>query len=265
MVSVHTQRWAFVLLLAGVFVWSSAPAAQDKEAGELDATAKKLVGAFQFKVDGFVAVYSIHFENDKWKVSGVFKEKMKDVGAFEGTDVEYKDGVLTFKQKYIVKPRPTWPDNEKFTVRIAGDSVIGVADKKDAPLRTFQRVGADESPKTTKSDLPPEVKRAIGYWTGETSDGLKIFYHIDYAKGGFTVVANWYTKAGKLQGSAIGQDIAIQDDRLTYKVKYLKKPRSTWPENPTLRAECLVENSLTLSRQEGKRWVTAITLIRTKK
>ncbi|MCI0638354.1 MAG: hypothetical protein L0Y72_12960 [Gemmataceae bacterium] len=236
MASVHSLRWACVLLLAAVLVSSQSPAAQDKPAGELDATAKKLLGAFQFKVDGFVAIYSIQYESDKWKVSGVFKEKMKDVGAFEGTDVEYKDGVLTFKQKYIVKPRPTWADNEKFTVRLAGDSIVGVADKKDVPLRTFQRVGADGEPPPSK-DLPPELKNVIGYWAGDASNNLKKFVQISHAKGNWSIVMNWYTPKLKLQGSALGQNFEIKDGKLTYKLKYLKKnpirlgrrtPRSAW-------------------------------------
>jgi hypothetical protein len=232
----------------------------------LDATAKKFIGAFQYKIELLVATCTISHEDGKWAVSGVFKEKGRNIGAFEGTDVEYQSGTLTFKQTYLVKPRPNWTDNEKITIKLAGGIVVAVAERKGAPLYTLERISdpSTANPPAKTQEQRDDLKKVVGYWSGDTRDGHKAFIHIDYANDNWKVQLNYYTKKGMLFGSGMGTDFKIEDGKLTYRVKYMKRPQG-WPESPVQRVESIVENTLTLSRRDGKRWQTVNTYVRAKK
>src|SRR5688500_400562 len=99
---------------------------QEKKEAEEDEKAKKLIGTFQYPLDTMVGFTRIAREKDVWTVAGMFKKKDKTVGAFEGTKVQYRDGVLTFRQKYVTRPRNYLIDNEKFTIKILAENVIAV-------------------------------------------------------------------------------------------------------------------------------------------
>src|SRR5687768_2209619 len=108
------EEWSMirlrVLLLTGIAVaclllLGDGPTfSQETKAGDLDEKARKLIGTYQYSVDNLMGITTIGHEKGKWSISGIFKDRGKPVGAFEGMEVQYEDGVLTYKQKYLTKP-----------------------------------------------------------------------------------------------------------------------------------------------------------------
>lgn len=227
---------------------------------ELDATGEKLLGTFSAKVDVMMSLFTITYDGDGWKVSGLFKERGRDVGGFEGTDIRYDKGVLSFKQKFFLKPRSDWKDDEKFTVRVVGNNVVGLPDRPGAVVRSFERVegpAPTPAPVVTKDD----GRRFLGTYQGTANDGHKGVLVISEKGGAFAYQATWYSSGGKIAGSTVGVDVRYADGHLLLVQRHLKKPASTWHDNTTVRLE-LNGNTLVQTRQEGTRWAPSATFMR---
>ena len=236
-----------------------APPAEPK-AAELDPAGRKLLGTFAAKVDRMFSVITVNYEQGAWSVSGLFKENGRDVGGFDGSDIQYEKSVLTFKQKFFLKPRAEWKDNETFTLRLVGNQVVGLPDRSGAALRSFERI---DIPATTpaanlKKDDP---RRFVGAYRGAANDGTRGVLVITESGGNFTYHATWYSASGKIVGSTIGVDIRVLDGNLVMVQRHLKKPHASWHDNATVRLE-LLENALTQTRQEGARWVSSASFTR---
>jgi len=242
---------------------------QDKTDAALDPAAKKLIGTFNYKVDGLVATCTITCEDGKWAVSAIFKEKGRNVGAYEGAEVAYKEGALTFQQKYLVKPRANWADNEKMTVKVVAGQLVGIPDSKDAKVRTFEPAGdaapADPSAKS-KDKEDAGIKKILGYWAGISNDGHRLFMHIQQLKDDkLSLTVNYYSKTGKLVGGSYATDFLSWEGGLNFTIRFLKKPSITYPDHAKRRVESLTDNTLAYSEPQGGGWRTLTTFTRTKK
>jgi hypothetical protein len=236
------------------------PAPMPEPKAELDPAGEKLLGTFAARVDRMFSVFTIGYEMGVWNVSGLFKENGRDVGGFEGTDIRYEKGVLTFKQKFFLKPRPEWKDEEKFTMRVVGNSVVGLPERAGAALRSFERIdiAPTSSGTTAKKDDP---RRFVGAYRGTAHDGTRGLLVITESGGNFSYHATWYSAAGKAIGTTVGVDIRVVDGNLVLVQRHLKKPHAGWHDNATVKLE-LVESTLTQTRQEGNRWVASASFTR---
>lgn len=218
---------------------------------DLDAAGQKLLGTHAARVDRMFTILSVNYEQGAWSVSGLFKENGRDVGGFEGTDFQYDKGVLTFKQKFFLKPQKDWKDDEKFTLRIAGNKVVGLPDRAGALIRSFERIDipASASPELKKDD----PRRFVGVYRGTANDGTRGMLVIAESGGNLAYHATWYNAEGRVVGVTIGTDISAVNGNLQMVQRHLKKPSPTWHDNAIVRLE-LVQNALTQTRQDGNRW-----------
>jgi len=252
--------YSFVLFVAAL----PARAAQEKPPlPDLDPIAEKLVGSFAAKVDAMTSLFTISYEAEGWKVSGLFKERGRDVGGFEGEAIHYDKGVLTFKQKFFLKPRTEWKDGEKFTLRVVGNNIVGLPDRPGAIVRSFERVDAP-IPTPPMVVVKNDARRFLGTYQGTANDGHRGTLVISEKGGAFAYQVNWYTSSGKLAGTTIGVDVRPSDSSLMLVQRHLKRPSASWHDNTTVRLE-LNGNTLVQTRQEGARWAPSATFTRVSK
>jgi hypothetical protein len=220
---------------------------------ELDEAGTKLLGTFAARVDRMFSIFTIAYENGEWRVSGLFKENGRDVGGFDGADFRYDKGVLTFKQKFFLKPRTEWKDDEKFTIRLVGNAVIGLPERTGAAVRSFERIEVPTAGPIAglKKDDP---RRFVGAYRGTASDGTLGFVVITESGGNFSYHATWYNSAGRIIGTTVGVDIRVVDGNLVLVHRHLKKPHASWHDSATVKLE-LTDNTLHQTRQDGGRWV----------
>lgn len=231
---------------------TATPVPPSESKADLDPTRQKLLGTFAARVDRMFTVLAVNYEQGVWTVSGLFKENGRDVGGFEGADIQYEKGVLTFKQKFFLKPQKDWKDDEKFTLRIAGNSVVGLPDRANAVLRNFERIDVPAVAPATelKKDDP---RRYVGVYRGAANDGTRGLLVIAESGGNLTYHATWYSAENKIIGVTVGIDVRIVEGNLQMIQRHLKKPNASWHDNATVRLE-LVQNTLIQTRQEGNRW-----------
>jgi hypothetical protein len=84
----------------------------------------EIVGVWHTEADGLREVWHIKTEDGKWAVSGdYYDKKNKHVGHYDGKDVQYADGKLTFVQHWTKKPNPVWGDEAKMTAAVGGEKL----------------------------------------------------------------------------------------------------------------------------------------------
>jgi hypothetical protein len=257
------MRWN-VLPFVFLFGLQAASAQQKAPLPELDAIAEKFVGTFSAKVDMMTSLFTISYEADGWKVSGLFKERGRDIGGFDGQDIRYEKGVLTFKQKFFLKPRSEWKDGEKFTMRIVGNNIVGLPDRPGAIVRSFERVDATATPPPAVPAVINDPRRFLGTYQGTANDGHRGTLVIAEKAGALSYQVTWYTASGKIAGNTVGVDVRPADRYLTLVQRHLKKPSSAWHDNTTVRLE-LTGNSLVQTRQDGARWAPSASFTRVAK
>jgi hypothetical protein len=248
--------------VADVAQTAPTPAGSSEPKTDLDPAGQKLVGTLAALVDRtFLTVLTVSYEQGAWSVSGLFKENGKDIGGFEGADVQYAKGVLTFKQQFFRKPRPDWKDDEKFTLRVAGNGIVGLPDRAGAPIRSFERIDVATSAAPAAGLKRDDPKRFVGTYRGTANDGTKGLLLITEIGGNLTYHATWYSSAGKVIGTTVGVDVRVADGNLQLTQRHLKKPHPGWHDNTTVKLE-MVQNTLTQTRQEGNRWAPSATFTR---
>lgn len=72
---------------------------------------------------GFQEIWQIKMENGGLTVTGLFRKNNQDVGLFQGKNVKYDNGTLSFEQAYVKKPDPKWADGTEITASVSGDKL----------------------------------------------------------------------------------------------------------------------------------------------
>ena len=84
------------------------------------AVAKDFIGRWTGNVDGLTEKWVIEQTGGVWSITGRYFEKDKQVGSFFASDPSFRDGTLTFTQRFGKKPRPTYINDISFRVNVDG-------------------------------------------------------------------------------------------------------------------------------------------------
>ena len=186
-----------------------------------------LVGTWETDHDGYRDIWTISKDKDDYAVSGVFRQNGAEVGSWKGVDVKVADGKLTCTQNWIVKPNPTWSDNNKLTASIKGDKLSFTWDNgNQSGTRDMTRGKAAAA---DGSDL-------IGVWQSE-HDGYIERLEIRQVKGAWNAAGSFLNKKGIVVGAWAGADVAFADGKLTCTQKYIQKPQASWSDGNKMTAQ----------------------------
>jgi hypothetical protein len=203
--------------LAVALTWQAVRAADDP-----------LVGTWETDHDGYRDIWTISKDKDDYAVSGVFRQNGGEVGSWKGADVKVADGKLTCTQNWIVKPNPTWSDNNKLTATVKGDKLTFTWENGNGQSGT-RDMTRGKATAADGSDL-------IGLWQGE-HDGFVERLEIRQVKGAWTAAGSFLNKKGVAVGAWGGADVAFADGKLTCTQKYIKKPEASWSDGNKLTAQ----------------------------
>jgi hypothetical protein len=114
------------LLLLGILSFSFL--SRPSKAADTEVSEKSFLGDWHTVADDIGEGWRITQDKktNKLKVIGEFRDvkSYNILGSFNGKDVQYSDGKLTFIQSYIKKPKPNWEDNVKMTLEVVEEKKL---------------------------------------------------------------------------------------------------------------------------------------------
>jgi predicted heme/steroid binding protein len=199
-----------------------------------------MVGVYQGMsgAGGFIETWQIKMDKGAFAVIGTFHKGNQAVGAFQGKNVKYADGALTFEQSYVKKPDPTWSDGTEITATVSGDKL------------SFTWKNSGQSGKNSLDRLAT-VDQFGGAWQGMSSvGGFTETWQITIDKNKVIVLGR-FEKDGMEVGSFQGRNVKFANGTLTFTQKYKQKPAANWSDGNVVSAK-LSGDKLTFAWKNGK-------------
>ncbi len=128
------------------------------------------VGTWEGEGGGFKETWTIARDKGAWTVTGTFQSGGTEVGSFRAANVRLTGNTLSFRQDYIVKPRPNWSSGNQMTAQVSGDKLnVTWRAGKQSGKTTLTRKGMDtvdkkDPPKKLSEEAQKELRKLEGKW-----------------------------------------------------------------------------------------------------
>ena len=205
-----------------------------------DDAGKEFVGVYQGMsgAGGFTETWQIKLDKGMLTVVGTFHKGNQAVGLFQGKNVKYADGTLTFSQTYVKKPDPSWADGTEVSATLAG-----------AKLNFTWKNGGQSG--MNSLDRVPTADQFVGTWEGTSEvGGFKEIWTIKMEKNKLSI-AGKFQKDGQDAGAFQGTNVKFANGALTFTQKYQQKPEASWSDGNVVTAK-VNENKLSFTWKNGK-------------
>ena len=187
---------------------------------------------------GYTETWQIKMDKGNLAVVGTFRKGTVVIGAFQGKNVKYADGKMTFQQVYIKKPDPSWSDGTEITATLSDD-------KLEFTWANGGQTGSNSLERLATAD------QLAGTWEGTSSaGGFKEVWKIKVQKNAISVSGS-FLKDDKEVGSFQGTGAKFAKGALTFTQKYQQKPDTTWTDGNHVTAK-LNGDKLSVTWKNGK-------------